>query len=87
MKSTIFEAKFRVHQMTAQLQPAYQSLQFTQLMEIVKQLGAAERKNLLLFLLGHKPEKEDLTLTHFASEPALAQDWLTETEDEAWQNL
>lgn len=56
-------------------------------MEIVKQLGAAERKNLLLFLLGHKLEKDDLTLTHFASEPVLAQDWLTETEDEAWQNL
>jgi hypothetical protein len=31
--------------------------------------------------------KEDLTLTHFASEKTLAQDWLTQTEDEAWQDL
>ncbi|MBP6811052.1 MAG: hypothetical protein KA138_06015 [Saprospiraceae bacterium] len=73
--------------MTAQIQPTPLPLQFNQILDIVKQLGKAERQSLLLFLLGHKPEKEDLTLTHFASEPALAQDWLTETEDEAWQNL
>ncbi len=73
--------------MTAQIQPTHLPLQFTQLLEMVKQLGAVERKNLLLFLLGYKPDKDDLTLTHFASEQTLAQDWLTETEDEAWQNL
>jgi len=50
-------------------------------------IGIAERQSLLLFLLGLNPEKEDLTLTHLASERALAQDWLTETEDEAWQSL
>lgn len=73
--------------MTAQIQPVYLPLQFNQILEIVKQPGTAERQYLLLFLLGHRPEKDDLTLTHFASERTLAQDWLTETEDEAWQNL
>lgn len=73
--------------MTAQIQPTTLSLPFHQILDVVKQLGKAERQQLLLFLLGHRPETEDLTLTHFASEPALAQDWLTETEDEAWQNL
>jgi len=87
MKFPIFEAKIQTRQMTAQLQSSKQSLQFTQLVEIVKQLGAAERKSLLHFLLSYKPEKDDLTLTHIASELSLAQDWLTETEDEAWQNL
>lgn len=62
-------------------------LQFNQVLDLVKQLGAEERQKLLLFLLGRQPENKDLTLTHFASEKSLANDWFTETEDEAWQHL
>ncbi len=73
--------------MTTQPQSIYLPLQFNQVLEIVRQLGLAERRNLLLYLLGLQPDKEDLTLTHLASERSLAKDWLTETENEAWQNL
>ena len=73
--------------MDASLQPAWPPLSFTQILEIVKQLGLEERQKLLVFLLGRQPEKADEALTHFASEAVLAKDWLTETEDEAWQNL
>jgi hypothetical protein len=73
--------------MTTQPQSIYLPLQFNQVLEIVRQLGLDERQKLLLYLLGLQPDKEDLTLTHLASERSLAKDWLTETEDEAWQNL
>ncbi|MBL7797219.1 MAG: hypothetical protein JNJ90_12050 [Saprospiraceae bacterium] len=73
--------------MTTSLRQVYLPLQFNQILEIVKQLGADERRRLLLFLLGQLPDKNDLTLTHLASEEVLAKDWLTETEDEAWQHL
>lgn len=73
--------------MTASTQQVYLPLQFQQVLEIVKQLGITERQNLLLFLLGLSADKEDVTLTHFASEQTLAKSWLTETEDAAWQNL
>ena len=73
--------------MTAQFQHIYLPLQFNQILDLVKQLGAVERQQLLLFLLGRPPEQEGTTLTHFASESVLAKDWLTETEDAAWQDL
>ena len=69
--------------MTAQIQPIYLPLQFPQVLEIVKQLGLAERQKLLIYLLGRQGEKQDATLTHFASEAVLSQDWLSETEDGA----
>ncbi|MCF0074552.1 hypothetical protein LZD49_28970 [Dyadobacter sp. CY261] len=31
--------------------------------------------------------EQDKTLTHYASQKTLEKDWLTEEEDEAWQNL
>lgn len=31
--------------------------------------------------------EQDQTLTHYASQKALAKDWLTDEEDKAWQNL
>lgn len=31
--------------------------------------------------------EQDQILTHYASQKALEKDWLTEEEDEAWQNL
>jgi hypothetical protein len=75
--------------MTAQLPPVYLPLQFNQILDIVKQLGAKERQQLLLFLLGRQPFEQDdaVLLTHFATESVLAKDWLTETEDTAWQSL
>ena len=73
--------------MASPAQPVYLPLEFKQVLEIVQQLGASERRNLLLFLLGHQADKEDLTLTHLASEYSLGKDWFTQTEDEAWQNL
>ncbi|KAA6440743.1 DUF2281 domain-containing protein [Dyadobacter flavalbus] len=30
---------------------------------------------------------QDKTLTHYASQKALAKDWLNTEEDQAWQNL
>jgi hypothetical protein len=77
----------KISPMSSSIQPVYLPLQFKQVLEIVQQLGAPERRDLLLFLLGHQPEKEDLTITHFASEYVLGKDWLTETEDESWQSL
>lgn len=32
-------------------------------------------------------ESPSVPMTHFASEKVLAKDWLTEQEDEAWQDL
>ena len=32
-------------------------------------------------------EDENIILTHLASEHALAKDWLTQIEDEAWEDL
>lgn len=32
-------------------------------------------------------EDENIILTHLASEQALAKDWLTQIEDEAWEDL
>lgn len=31
--------------------------------------------------------EQDHTITHYASQKSLAKDWLTDEEDEAWQNL
>ena len=31
--------------------------------------------------------EQDHTLTHYASQQSLAEDWLTDEEDKAWQNL
>lgn len=73
--------------MTAQFHQINLSLQFDQVLEIVRQLGRAEKQKLLLFLLGRPQEEDETVLTHFASEQALAKDWLTQQEDEAWQNL
>lgn len=73
--------------MTAQIQPIYLPLQFQQVPEIVKQPGVSDRQKLLLYLLGRQWGKEDLTLTQFASEAVLLQEWLTETENEARESL
>ena len=64
----------------------------------LQQLPEALKREVLDFIQSvvekHKilPQKtnqiqDDSPQTHFASEQILAQDWLTETEDQAWQNL
>lgn len=73
--------------MTSSVHQVNLSLDFKQVLELVQQLGAEERQKLIYFLLGRQPEQHDITLTHFASEPSLAKDWLNEAEEEAWQNL
>jgi hypothetical protein len=68
-------------------QPIILSLRFPQLLEAIKQLSQADKQKLITYLLKKQPSDEHLTLTHLASERSLAKDWLTQTEDEAWQDL
>lgn len=65
------------------------SLNFNQVVELVKQLPYKEKVR-----LGKVIRKEtetninsDYVLTHFASETVLSKDWLSIEEDEAWKNL
>lgn len=65
------------------------SVNFNQIVNLVKQLSYKEKVR-----LGEVIRKETMTgvnndkiLTHFASEKALAKDWLSPEEDEAWKNL
>lgn len=65
------------------------SLNFNQVVELVKQLPYQEKVR-----LGKVIRKEtetnisnDKVFTHFASEPVLAKDWISTEEDEAWKNL
>lgn len=65
------------------------SVNFDQVVDLVKQLPYEEKVK-----LGEVIRKEtgsgirnDKVLTHFASEKALAKDWLSSEEDEAWKNL
>ncbi len=65
------------------------SLNFNQLVEIIKQLPYNEKLKLREVLkkeTRQKPENDN-TLTHYASERTLAKDWLLHEEDEAWKNL
>jgi len=65
------------------------SLNFNQVVELVKQLPYEEKVR-----LGKVIRKEteanisnDKVFTHFASETVLAKDWISTEEDEAWKNL
>lgn len=59
-------------------------LTFEQVAQIVKQLSKPEQQQIVALL--QKGEKESVQ-TYFASEAALAQDWLSPEEDEAWKHL
>ena len=64
-------------------------LNFNQLVELVKQLPYKEKVRLTEVLKNeteHMPGNNK-TMTHFASEQALAKDWLLPEEDEAWKDL
>ena len=65
------------------------SVNFNQVVDLVKQLPYKEKVK-----LGEVIRKEtrvgirnDKIFTHLASEKALAKDWLSPVEDEAWENL
>ncbi len=69
---TAIELKNELHQMI-------DGLQDTDILEYVyKVVHTVQTKS---------PNKEDATLTHFASEKVLAKDWLSPIEDEVWQDL
>jgi len=64
-------------------------LNFNQVVDLVRQLSYKEKLRLTEVL---KKETKympgnDHTMTHFASEKALAKDWLLPEEDEAWKDL
>lgn len=59
-------------------------LTFEQVTQIVKQMPKPEQQQLVELI--QEGEKESIQ-THFASEAALAQDWLSPEEDEAWKHL
>ena len=65
------------------------SVNFNQIVDLVKQLPYEEKVK-----LGEVIRKEtgagngkEKILTHLASEKALAKEWLTSEEDEAWKSL
>jgi hypothetical protein len=64
-------------------------LNFNQVVEMIRQLPFDEKKRLTEVLkkeTKRKPEVDKI-ITHFASEKALANDWLSPEEDEAWKDL
>ena len=64
-------------------------LNFKQVIDLVKQLPHDEKIKLCKVLkieTGKTPDK-DLTVTHYASEKVLSEDWLLKEEDEAWKDL
>lgn len=46
-----------------------------------------KKVEVIAFAIDEAMSTTDKPLTHLASEKALAKDWLTKEEDEAWQNL
>ncbi|MCE5345544.1 MAG: hypothetical protein LLG13_04535 [Bacteroidales bacterium] len=62
---------------------------YNQLFQLVRQLPVIEKQKLLASLIKEsfsKPD-DDTLFTHFASEKALAKDWLSPEEDNAWKDL
>jgi hypothetical protein len=64
-------------------------LNFKRVVDLVKQLPYDEKLKLSEVLEKETKQKpqNDKVLTHFASEKALAKDWLLPEEDEAWKDL
>ncbi len=64
-------------------------LNFNKVVELVRQLPYKEKLKLSEVLKKETKKKteNDNILTHFASEKALAKDWLLPEEDEAWKDL
>ena len=64
-------------------------LDFKQVLNLVRQLPYKEKLKLSEVLKEETGQKtvSDRIQTHFASEKALAKDWLLPEEDEAWKDL
>jgi hypothetical protein len=64
-------------------------LHFNQVVDLIRQLPYKEKLRLTEVLRKETIQEplHDNTLTHFASEKALAKDWLSPQEDEAWKDL
>jgi hypothetical protein len=63
-------------------------LSFQQVADMVRQLPKTEKIELAKILQKDiKNTKQDITQTHFASQAILAQDWLNQEEENAWQHL
>lgn len=64
-------------------------LDFKQVLSLVRQLPYKEKLKLSEVLKEETGQKKvsDRIQTHFASEKALAKDWLLPEEDEAWKDL
>jgi len=62
---------------------------FNQIIDLVKQLPYKEKVKLVEVIRKETNPaiNNDKVYTHFASEKALAKDWLSTEEDEAWKNL
>ena len=56
-----------------------------QVIGLARQLPREDKKR-LLGILNEEVEAEQV-LTHWASEQVLGKDWLSETEEKAWQHL
>jgi hypothetical protein len=63
------------------------SLNFNQVVELVRQLPYEEKIRLSEVLKKETLSSNDKILTYIASEKVLAKDWLSPEEDEAWKNL
>ena len=64
-------------------------IKFNQLVELVKQLPFEEKVKLWKVIRKETKTniENDKVFTHFANEKALAKDWLSPVEDDAWKNL
>jgi len=62
---------------------------YKQLFQLVKKLPVVEKQRLLTSLIKESSDKpgNDTLFTHFASEKALAKDWLSPEEDQVWKDL
>jgi hypothetical protein len=62
---------------------------FNQIFQLVRKLSVMEKQKLLSLLIKDNFIKtaDDKVMTHFASEKALAKDWLSSEEDQAWKDL
>ncbi len=65
------------------------SVSFNQIVDLVKQLPYKEKVKLgeVIRMETNPAMNNDKVYTHFASEKALAKDWLSTEEDEAWKDL
>ncbi|MFN4145513.1 MAG: hypothetical protein ACK4GN_06795 [Runella sp.] len=61
------------------------SLTFQQVTEILRHLPKSEQLQLVKFL--QKEVNKEPIQTHFASQSILAEEWLNQEEEQAWQHL